>query len=482
MKNCSPRFYRYIKQAKDNNLVVYLVTRYLTYFIQFLTSLLLANKLGPTNYGIWGFMVLLMSYFSIANFGLGNAMNVLLVQNRDDEYKQNEYIKNDMFLVSVLGCVIVLIMLVYWSSGMSWFSRYTLSYEFFVICIIAILSQFNSNFINIWRVKNDFYRIAFNQSVLPLLYFFCTILFDDRNLLLALLYTSLIGNLLSIIVFTYNKPFAFTGRISREKCTHILSKGWWLFIYNLFFYLILVSTRTLISKFYSVEDFGRFTFSFTMGDAVLLLFQSAANIVFPKVLAKLGKGENNKCKTIKMIDNTYVTVVYFAVLVVCCLFPVILLLFPEYKTCAACMSIIAITMAVYTNVYAYTSYLITNNKERLLVLISFICLTTNVITAVVFIKVLYLPYTFIILSTLVSYYLFYVLCALAVQKDSREKLKVFNWRLHLPALLAVILSVFGLTTFLFLALLIFIVVNWRSYKGLITLVSTIWKDYRIINV
>lgn len=478
----SSKFFRYIVQAKDNKLVVYLVTRYMTYFIQFLTSLLLANKLGPTNYGIWGFILLLISYFNMINFGLSNSMNVILVQNRENNSVQNEYIKNDMFLVTILGCFIMTLLLVYVCTGMSWFSKYTISYEFLIICIIAVMAHFNTNLTIISRVKNDFYRIAFYQSIIPILSFICVLFFDDRNLLMALLLTYLTGNSVSLFVFLYRKSFSFSGNISKEKCNQILSKGWWLFIYNLFFYLILVSTRTLISRFYSIEDFGFFSFSFTLGDAVLLLFQAAANVVFPKVLAKLGDKGGSKKKTIKLIDSTYVMAVYFAVLFVCCLFPVILLLFPEYQSCNICMSLVAITMALYTNSYAYTSYLMTNNKERLLAGIALFCLAVNVLLALLIINVLELPYSYVILSTMISYYMFYVLCAKFVQRIAKEKISVFNWRLHIPTICALILIVTGLSKYVFVALLFYVIVNRQNFKSLISFVRNIWKDYRIINV
>lgn len=454
----------------------------MTYFIQFLTSLLLANKLGPTNYGIWGFILLLISYFNMINFGLSNSMNVILVQNRENNSVQNEYIKNDMFLVTILGCFIMTLLLVYVCTGMSWFSKYTISYEFLIICIIAVMAHFNTNLTIISRVKNDFYRIAFYQSIIPILSFICVLFFDDRNLLMALLLTYLTGNSVSLFVFLYRKSFSFSGNISKEKCNQILSKGWWLFIYNLFFYLILVSTRTLISRFYSIEDFGFFSFSFTLGDAVLLLFQAAANVVFPKVLAKLGDKGGSKKKTIKLIDSTYVMAVYFAVLFVCCLFPVILLLFPEYQSCNICMSLVAITMALYTNSYAYTSYLMTNNKERLLAGIALFCLAVNVLLALLIINVLELPYSYVILSTMISYYMFYVLCAKFVQRIAKEKISVFNWRLHIPTICALILIVTGLSKYVFVALLFYVIVNRQNFKSLISFVRNIWKDYRIINV
>lgn len=473
---------RYLLQAKDNKLVVYLVTRYLTYFIKFLTSLLLANKLGPTDYGIWGFILLLISYFSVANFGLSNSMSVILVQNKDDENRQGEFIKNDFFLIGVLGGLIGIIMFVYYLFGEDWFERYSITYEFLIICIIAIFGHFNTNCTSICRVKNDFYRIAFNQSIVPLLLFVCTLVFDGKVLLYSLLYSTLLGNILSAIVFLYHKPFVITGKLSKDKSLHIITKGWWLFIYNLFFYLIMISTRTLISKFYSVEDFGFFSFSFTLGDAVLLLFQAVANIAFPKVLAKLGEKQSTKKNVIDYIDNTYVTIVYLAVIFVCCLFPVILLFFPKYSECCTSMSLVAITMAIYTNAYAYTSYLMTNNKEKQLVIFSLISLILNIVLAFIIIKVLELSYTYVILSTLFSYYIFYYLCAQAVKIDSGETISIVNWRLILPSMTVLLLSIFGMNDYVGIALLFFIILNWQSLKKSYSAIKTIWKDYRVINV
>lgn len=79
---------RNLGKILSNKIVVYMLTRYVVYFVSFLSSLLIAGKLGPYYFGIWGFVLLLINYFHIIDFGIGNSMTVLLVQNKENPQRQ----------------------------------------------------------------------------------------------------------------------------------------------------------------------------------------------------------------------------------------------------------------------------------------------------------------------------------------------------------------------------------------------------------
>lgn len=77
-----------------NKIVVYLLTRYCTYALQFIVSLIIAAKLGPYHLGVYGFFTLILNYFSQINLGIQHSLDVLLAHNKVDKEKSNNFIIN----------------------------------------------------------------------------------------------------------------------------------------------------------------------------------------------------------------------------------------------------------------------------------------------------------------------------------------------------------------------------------------------------
>ena len=50
--------------------MLYMLTRYVTYGMSFFVSMYAANRLGPYYYGVWGYLMLLLNYFNLINFGI----------------------------------------------------------------------------------------------------------------------------------------------------------------------------------------------------------------------------------------------------------------------------------------------------------------------------------------------------------------------------------------------------------------------------
>ena len=121
-----------IKKIISNEVVSYMLTRYLVYFISFLSSLLIAGKLGPYYFGIWGFVLLLI-----------NSMTVLLVQNKENPQRQRNYEMASMFILGWISLFVVCIAVYYGCFGISFFEKYHLGNLFYLVCGIAILQYFN---------------------------------------------------------------------------------------------------------------------------------------------------------------------------------------------------------------------------------------------------------------------------------------------------------------------------------------------------
>jgi len=476
-----------------NKVVFYLGSRYLTYFIQFVTSLVIAAELGPYYMGIWGFILLLVQYFQQLHFGIANSFNVLYVQHRQNLQECNNYIGNSLLLVSYLAFFVIAFYLFNIIFGISGFEKFNASHYILWVCLIAILQYFVQFFTNLFRVKNQLNRVTFCQSIIVLLTFVCVFLFKGEQLIISLIASYVVGNLLCfLIAFTSGaipKPGNIQFRISYQR--EIIQKGLFLFLYNSCFYFIIISIRTIISGFYTVEDFGCFTFSFTLAQAILLILDSLSFVIFPKVIGKLSSGDNQEAKsTIVLLRLLYITSAHFLIYVALIAFPIVLLFLPKYTDALTSLNLIALTVLMGTSTYGYLELLISRNKEKLAACLSALALIINCAIALFLVLVVKVLYDFVILATMVTYALFSVLVLKTSSKllEKRSLLSVIKevmpMRLFIPYIIAAIISLLQLQTYYFVVipLVVFCVLNLKTFGTIIGTVKKILYEPEIVNL
>src|SRR5690606_7316725 len=140
-----------------------------------------------------------------------------------------------IFLVSLLGLIITLFAVYYYFFGFALFDKYHLNNYFYLICIIGILSNYNVLLMSIYRVNNSLKEISIYQSVIPLLCFASLFLFKDNALLIALVFSYIIGNVYSLVLFIKNKKIPKLSVLDKETMKQIFSKSLFLFFYNVSF-------------------------------------------------------------------------------------------------------------------------------------------------------------------------------------------------------------------------------------------------------
>src|SRR5690554_2435870 len=194
-----------IKLLFKNKVIMYLAARYSTYFFQFLSSIIIAVKLGPYYFGVWGFLLLLINYFRISNFGVSNAVNILIVQNKENEQKVKNLVVSALASLAILSLMIILFALYYYLFGIAFFQKYEVGVLFYVVCFIAILTHFNTLLMNIYRIKNRLFEVAFQQSAVPILVLITCFFLKDKTLVYALLGAHVVGNILALLIFVFGK-------------------------------------------------------------------------------------------------------------------------------------------------------------------------------------------------------------------------------------------------------------------------------------
>ena len=416
-----------LERMLRNKVVSYMLTRYLVYFISFLSSLLIAGKLGPYYFGIWGFVLLLINYFHIIDFGIGNSMTVLLVQNKENPQRQRNYEMASMFILGWISLFVVCIAVYYGCFGISFFEKYHLGNLFYLVCGIAILQYFNDYFLKVYRVKGKMFEFAFYQTIIPVLVLLFLFFAREERLVWLLTFAYLIGHVLSMFFYLKGGGISYRGKCTFKDCGLILNKGFYLFVYNFCFYMIIVSTKTIIGIYYTVEEFGYFTFSYTLAHAALLLLTAFSSLITPKLIDKFHSNDYVQIHaTVRLLRVNYVYLSHGLMYIAMIGFPILLYVLPKYAGALRTINLTALATILYANSFGYSSLLMAKNKEKVIARNSLISLILNVILAFVLIKIFHVGYEYVILATLVTYFLYAYLTVYSGKRMLQQSINFFS--------------------------------------------------------
>ena len=462
-----------LSQIIKNKVVFYLASRYLTYFVQFVTSLIIAVELGPYYMGIWGFVLLLLQYFQQIHFGVANSFNVLYVHHRDNKQECDNYIGNSLVLVSYLALLVIAFYVYYLIFGISVFEKYHANRFIIWVCIIAVLQYYVMFFVNLFRVKNQLNRVAFCQSIIVLLNFICIFLFRGEMLIDSLVAGYVVGNLLCVLLAVTSgsipKWNAIEFNTRYQKI--IIKKGLFLFLYNSCFYFIVISIRTIISGNYSVDEFGLFTFSFTLAHAILLLLEALSFVIYPKVIGKLSSNDLKEVNAIiSMLRTIYITTAHLLIYLAMIFFPFFIYFMPKYEMAQTSLNLISLSILMSSCSYGYLDLMIARNKEKQMAFLSFLALVCNCALACGMVFLLHVRFSYVIMATMITY-CFFTFSALFLSKEIIGEKKIaelllewFPIRLAIPYVSALLISLYEVEQFIILPIIIALICNWSKLR------------------
>ncbi|PWD97686.1 oligosaccharide flippase family protein [Marinilabilia rubra] len=474
-------YFKIAKKALTNKVLHYIFSRYATYFIQFINSIIIAIYLGPYYLGIWGFIRLVIQYVEQINLGIAHSVNAIISIEKKHQWYTSKVIGTSLSMLIALSLLVVLFFVGDEVFELNIGKKYNFSLYSPAVIVIGILAYFNTLFSNVFRVYGRVIEIAINQSAFPVFMLVAILLFRKENLLWALVGANVLAFLLCFLMFLWRAPISFKPLFIRRLIKTIQIKGWHLFIYNTSFYLIIITTKSFISGFYTVEEFGYFTFAYSLANVVLLLLQSFSFLIFPKLINRMAS------TTGEMIDGLlgnlrgiYITSSHLLVHLGIVFMPFFVLLFPQYDEAINVFRLTALTVVLYSNAFGYSGLLIAKRKERFLGYLAIFALGLNVSFVWMLASVLHLPFNFVILGTMVANLVYIFLLGLFGRKTLNFRVgviivlkDVYPIRLFIPYFLTLAMIILGVSNvWFFTSIFIFLMLN---YKILIQVKHTIRK-------
>lgn len=482
-----------MKKIFKNKVLIFILSRYFSYFLQFVNSLVIAYALGPYYLGVWGFISLVLQYLAFGNFGIDIALNVnLSTSDFNDKEKQSEISSNALAATAITCSFFILLTSVFLFIDTGIFEKYMFTQFIFYLTLIACLNFFNILFLNIFRAHSLFTPISIFQTIVQLAQLPMFLFFEDTQLIHSLLIMMLLAHGISIVVFVKNLPFKIKFKVDPLVIKNLYKRGISLLIYALTFYLLLLSTRSMVSYFYPVETMGLFTFACNIASALIVGLSSLEFVLFPKMLNRLSADEitDKAIQTFTEVRYIYMATAFLVVVIGLICYPVLLHYFNAYASTVEVFSYLVLCQVIISSGFGYSTLIISKGKEMFLVLHGLIALAINLsgtLGAYYFFGINYPVMSLLLIFTFIYY-------DIQVIRKGRELLKmkssifiILNDLLPLRSVIPVILILCAIVTgsyqlFYPLSLVAFIALNFKAYHVIKKYASLLFNEPAVVNI
>jgi len=470
-----------------NSSLVFLFSKYFVFGIQFLNAFLLAVKLGPHYFGIWAFISLVLQYFDYFNLGIANAVNVFCSFNKNRTQFISYIVGNSVFLIAILNifalsCYLFLVFVAHIGE------KYELERFFLFTLVIFSSGYFIALFSNVLRVYNQLIPISLVQSFLPLGTLASLLFFNGEHLLQSILWFYALSNIIALLILIFRMPFAVKFNLDIRLLKRVLGLALPLFFYNASFYFIFISVRSLVSKYYTIEEFGFFTFTFSIANIIVLITDSLSFLIWPKLLNRFNVlAKEESMKLLVRVRQAFLTFSHLGFYCSLICYPILIRFMPGYEGTYKSFLTAVISVVLLANSFGFQSLIIAKRGERYLAIVSFVLLIMCFVLSLVLISIFKIELAYAILGTAFSYFIFNIILAnkvyLLLSGKSASLLKIIDfgcsYRLYIPLLVVcpvLFINENYIPYCIAASSVVFLSFNWRSINSIITLIMRIIKD------
>lgn len=476
-----------IVSKRVNSSLVFLFSKYFIFGIQFLNAFLLAVKLGPYFFGIWAFISLVLQYFDYFNLGIANAVNVFCSFNKNKIQFIARVVGNSIFIILILSICALLCFLIS-VFGLHVGEKYELDRFFLFTVVIFSSGYFISLLSNVLRVYDRLIPISLIQSFLPLGTLISLLIFNEDSLLQAILWFYSASNIIALVILILKVPFPIKFNFSIKLSRRILGLALPLFFYNASFYFIFISVRSLVSKYYSIEEFGFFTFTFSIANIIVLITDSLSFLIWPKMLNRFNNLSKEKSMNLLgKVRKAFLTLSHLGFYCSLIIYPIMLKFLPGYEGTYRSFLTAVISVVLLANSFGFQSLIIAKRGEKFLAAVSFILLILCFFLSLTLILFFKVAVEYAILGTAFSYLIFNITLSykgyLLLSEERHSIFKIINfgcdYKLYIPLAL-VVPSIFVaddyIKFFVLGASLLFLILNRKAILDIITLTIRVIKD------
>lgn len=299
------------KIVKDT--LFYSFSTFLAKIFGFIRSIIVARFLGPSLYGMWSALSIVLEYSRYSSLGVLNAMNreVPFYRGKKNNAKI-EQIRNTGFTMAcipsfVIGFVLILVSIfVKGHVGAEWVAALR------VIAILVFTKQLYDFFTLFFRSNNEFMFLGklqlFFAAVDLVLIAVLVIRFGFYGFLWAIVLSYIW--LISYIFSHVRRNFNFKLYFNRKLLSHLVKVGIFMTVIIVTVNLRTTVDRLMIVKFLGVTELGYFGISYVLIQFVFLIPSALSQIMYPRLVEKYGSSNKDTAVLRRYIEKSTLVLAY----------------------------------------------------------------------------------------------------------------------------------------------------------------------------
>lgn len=339
-------------------------------------GILLARLLGPTTYGLWQALLLILNYGQLSHFGLRDAMTreAPIYRGRGDT-KKIEEIYHTVFTSTVLIAIVLAMVLFVVSQSLTGTASDIMRAGIPIMAVIVLLHQIFQWYLCLMKAEKRFLLISKAMIIFSVLNIFFTILL----LLYFQLYGALIGFSFAYIGVIVYLRLKLGNRIRLGIDVHELIRlakmGMVLMALRIGYTFLKSIDKLVIISMLTATDLGYYGVAISISAFVYYIPSVSASVLFPRMLEEIGK--NNDAKHIKKYIEKPIKTLFLGIsLMIGALYlstaPLIYYLLPKFIAGISASKLLVLGTAFMAMYDLPANFLISLKKEKkLLVLLSF---------------------------------------------------------------------------------------------------------------
>lgn len=372
-----------VLKLKESKTLHFVSFKYAAYFIQIINSIAIAKYLGVFAFGIYSFLNLVTQYLNYTNIGIYFSLNTILSVKKKNNHLSKKIWETSLGITAIISFFLLVFGILFSNINLDSLDKYLFSEYSFLIFTITIFYNFNILFSNLFRVYGKLNQINFSEFIGPFLVLCFVLFFNVELKVIHILLALLLKNIFSLITFILYTPLSLKFRINSKLKWILIKRGVNLLLYNLSYAFILITARTIVSYFYSVEDLGNFSLANSFSINLIMAIGAFSFLFYPKMINRFSKmkfDKNNSNNFINEIQSVYVTGINFISIISLVGIPIFTIIIPEYSNMVSLFKVLIVAQIFINSSYGYSIYLIAHGKEIILTKIGFISIICLFIT------------------------------------------------------------------------------------------------------
>ena len=359
-----------------HNLARFLSVKYIAYIVSFFRTVIFASFLGVEGFGYWAFLNVLYSYLMYSSLGIELSLSVNVAKNKENY----SIIKFSLFFITVLTTIVLSILYLFpdvYKVDQYSFDPLTIT----LLACVIYLGLVNKIFNTVSRNYENYNLVVYTELAIVIGTISAAFISPDIN-------SILIGWIASLIIMLFvvaTKMSQVFSKILHSKLVpsannKLVADGLTLFIGGLFYYLIMLSTRTFTGSDFSPSMFGYFSFSISIIYAISMLSGSILWVIYPKLILEYKDALNKPSilQDIKSHQEIYSIISIFILIIGGTFFGLVLEYMNFYVESMQFIFILLIGYYFLSTIYVKETSIVSMDKKKYIILSSGISLLFSI--------------------------------------------------------------------------------------------------------